>query len=296
MLAFVIDDAGTIWELANARRTGKLSSSLPDNELLSYVARNAGYVALQRMRGAIWIRLRPAIVDQKALAALMYFLFDHPTDRIAIGFFWNGWHEEVYGSRQAAVERLAAILTQQQNPRAADFVRRTESFTSLPRTEPMARWWERWRGLSTRATAREISRMLSEDSGNRSVLVAVGADLSRPRFTYLAVGQDINIFDARWRRNAVGRPVEHMPDYYYGKWTVEAFGEVARTREPRLEDLDVIIRPPWQRPTRTTYKRILFPLRDTRGTHLLLGHTMFDETIDLRDSTARDGGEIVQDL
>ena len=76
--------------------------------------------------------------------------------------------------------------------------------------------------------------------------------------------------------------MEDQPDYAYGKWLTEVYGNVVARRAPSLDDVDAVITWPQQPRISYRYRRLVMPFQSKRDSTLLLSATVIDPTIDLR--------------
>ena len=99
MAIVVFDDKGLAWD-ANAPRLAEvLHSSIEGEALASYAVMNLGFAVVEPLGSSARIRLRLAGVAPPALAALLYWLFEHGPERVVISLLDGGWrHSLISGS------------------------------------------------------------------------------------------------------------------------------------------------------------------------------------------------------
>ena len=81
MQTLLFDDRGELWDAKSRTLAESLQASLSGEDLLSYVVRNLGFIAIADNNGSLRLRLRPAVVSQMALGALLYWLHDSSPDK-----------------------------------------------------------------------------------------------------------------------------------------------------------------------------------------------------------------------
>ena len=84
MQTCLFDDKGELWDGKSRRLADALHASLSSEDLLKYVVRNLGFIAVTENGGSLRLQLRPAIVSQTALGGLLYWMHDRDIERVLI--------------------------------------------------------------------------------------------------------------------------------------------------------------------------------------------------------------------
>ena len=134
-----------------------------------------------------------------------------------------------------------------------------------------------------------------EPSGQRALLAQLKAALGgryvvfrqaedNGRIVFHEFGPGLFSDYETWRTCAVGAPMEEQPDRAYGRWVASAYYDVMTMRQPRIEDVDAIVRWPNTGRARLRYKRIVVPLAtdDPLAPPMMLGGSLIDNRVDLR--------------
>ena len=113
----VFDDKGVAWDAKSPRFAEALDSSIQGEELADYAVRNLGFVAAEAIHASARIRIRPAVMSQGALAALLRWLHDCAHDRILISSYERSWCHRVVRSRRDVLAHLT-LDCERRNARA----------------------------------------------------------------------------------------------------------------------------------------------------------------------------------
>ena len=278
--AFVFDDQGEMWDAKSRRLAEVLQASLTGEELLTYVIRNLGFVAVSESGGSVRLRLRPKVVSQAALGALLYWLHDQHIDRMLLSFLDNEWTHELVGSRQEAARRLLARVHFKPEDRDGDFLNKQLPLQELPGASPLRALLDVWSDHSGRFDGERIYPLLDKALNGRFVLFEANA--SSPTVYVKDVGQGLGRSGGYWLTRSKGLRVEDQPDYAYGKWVAEAYRDVLASREPLLDDVDAVITWPQQPRVSYRYRRLIVPFEGASASTLLLSATVIDPDISLR--------------
>src|SRR5262245_24387901 len=131
MQTILFDDKGDLWDAKSRTLAEALKASLSCDDLLKYVVKNLGFIAATDGNGSLRLRLRPAVVSQTALSALLYWLHDRVVDRAMLSFLDGEWSHELVRSREEAVNRLLARVKVSLEDRRGDFLHLPRSLQDL---------------------------------------------------------------------------------------------------------------------------------------------------------------------
>src|ERR1043166_8079004 len=84
MQTYLFDDKGELWDGKSRKLAEALHASLSSEDLLKYVVRNLGFIAVTENNGSLRLQLRPTIVSQLALGGLLYWMHDRAVERVLI--------------------------------------------------------------------------------------------------------------------------------------------------------------------------------------------------------------------
>ena len=106
----VFDDEGAIWRAASLKDA--LGSSIGGRVLAEYSVINIGFVAAEQIGSSVHVRIRPAVAASAAVAGLLYWLCSRSIERVVVSWFEEmTWSHALVGSREAAVEHVARLLS-----------------------------------------------------------------------------------------------------------------------------------------------------------------------------------------
>lgn len=280
MQTLLFDDKGELWDAKSRALAEALQASLSCDDLLKYVVKNLGFIAATDGDGSLRLRLRPAVVSQTALSALLYWLHDRVVDRVLISFLDGEWSHELVRSREEAVNRLLARVKVSLEDRRGDFLNLPRPLQDLQSSNPLRGLLDAWADCNGTYDSERMRPVIQKAVNGRFVLVEAS-----PRSSNLFikdVGGGLGNFGKYWLSRSIGLRVEDQPDYAYGKWVAGPYRQVLSTGEPSLEDVDAVITWPQQPRTSYRYRRLVVPFKGESDSTLLLGVTLVDPNIDLR--------------
>lgn len=278
-MQFFIDDEGV--ELAGHELRRRFRSKLAPDGLATHVVVNFGYVAVALSGDTARLCLRPCVVSQVTLAALLFWLGDRSIDRAVISHYAGTWQHEVIGPFDAIVERVGNLVADPLVARQGDFRRHRQSGCHAA-LEPLLRLWHHNSG---KPFSDPLRASLRDNLQGRYMILKL-APWSR-RLEILDVGHGFLVYNDAWLANAIGRRFEDQPDHAYGRWAAETYYEASLTEQPLVDNVDALIHTPGRGKVRLQYQRVVLPHRVPRGgDHLLLCASLLDQSIDLRDVAA----------
>ena len=261
MRTLVYDDRGEAWPAQSRTLRVELGCPTADFDFLAYLVDTLGFILVQSLpNGATRIRLAPAAVSSIALGAMLFDLADSGPERIVLSCPGEDCTDELIAGVGPATRRIAQLIAAQDGSSDSTFHNQRLAIDVLAATGgPLFALWQHWLASSGRG-----AQFASREPLNR--LLAGRFMLMRPvdgRLVIAEVGSGYLSFGARWCAQAAGRPVEEQPDYSFGLWTRQFFEMATRDREPRLDDIDAVIRRPHRDDrVRVRYRRLVLPFCD----------------------------------
>lgn len=246
--------------------------------VLEHAVRKRGFIALEERGDGLSVRLVPAIVSPLALSATCYHLADREPSRIVITWLAGGWNRCVFNSHRDAIQQLIRFFPQRPE-RAGDFLRRARSLDGLGAGTPLAALLRIAHGGQADADADAVREVLRHGLRGSFVLVRAAADRN---VYFREIGWGFPWLGEDWRVRARGLRVQDQPDYHFGDWVAQAYREVGRSGQARVDDIDAFTMGPQAGRRRIRYTRLILPLGTPRGERCLLGACVFDPGIDLR--------------
>jgi hypothetical protein len=228
------------------------------------------------------IRLSPSTVAPASLAAALFSLMDQPPERLVVSHRNDGCGDELFANLRKAIDRVAELMSTAQTatPEPA-FLREERSLTSLlDEDSHLSALFRFCADAGHRYNPATDLQRLEDMLKGRFMIVEVKTD----RLMIAEVGTGFIAYDARWRARAHGLRVEDQPDYAYGCWARDAFLDALRRNQPRVDNVDAIIRRPYlSDQIRVRYRMIILPFsRGASQAPCLLGASVIDDRIDLR--------------
>lgn len=280
MQTLLFDDKGELWDAKSRKLADELQASLPSDELQKYVVRNLGFIAVTDNNGSLRLSLRPAVVSQMALSALLYWMYDRTIERVLISSLDSDWSHELVRTRDEAVRRLLMRARRDGEDRHGDFLNQQRPLHDLPQGSPLRAVLNAWTECDGVYDRERLHPMLQRAINGRFFLVE--AFPSAPSLLIREVG-DGYTGDARyWLSRSKGLRVEDQPDHAYGQWVTTHYRQVVNARAPSLQDVDAVITWPQQPRIGYRYRRLVVPFTTGGDSTLLLSATVIDPAIDLR--------------
>jgi hypothetical protein len=285
MQTIILDDHGRGWDAQSPTLRSFLHCPLPDFDFLAYLIENLGFVAVTKVTpNAARIRFRPEMASQVSIAAALYRVADMGLDRVIISHP-DKLIDRLFPNLAQAVAYIAEQLAARHQQPSAAFRSRERPVEMLANTDGvLSSLLGQWIDANQVYDSMTLANTLIEQLHARFMVVEPVDD----RLTIVDVGSGFESFGKTWQENARGLPIEEQPDYDYGQWVQGMFRAVQKTREPRLDEVDATIRRPHRNDrVRVRYRRLILPFRCGRRAGMcLLGASVIDQTIDLRDATS----------
>jgi hypothetical protein len=295
MSRWMIDDLGEIRPaspstLATILGVPRPISAAETERLETFGVLNVGLIIAETLADTVALKCRPAILSERAIAMLGYWLLDRAKAKVTISWYDTAWDVEQAPDARTAISFVSYLL---------ELRRRTP----LPRTErirsqPSLQASRRWQQVKSRVSALTGSADLSANCAaildplflGRWTIVEV--EPATPRIEILQRGQGYPLIDPMFAPSDVRKSLETFKDEEYRKWVEDGFLDVARTGRARFDDVDAIINWPRFGDLRTRYWRMVVPLRTTPGSMVLLNTSGNDSGIDLRPKFVEETSEV----
>lgn len=280
MSLLLIDDQGETWDGQSRKLRAALNSPYSGGEFSSYAVTNLGFVAVNIYGPSCQIRLRPSIVTPSAHRTVQDWLGKVRVERVVLSTLDKHWSDELIRSSPLAQERLELIVTSAARADRQDFLAQVVGTKGIAANTPLGAMVRNWPEISRQSGQRELLELVKKALGNRYIMVRKHEDNGRIIFHELGDGLFSNY--ETWRTCAIGAPMEEQPDRSYGRWSATGYYETLQSAEPRVENVDAIVRWPHAGRERLRYQRVIVPVQRPGSTPLLVGGSIIDNRIDLR--------------
>ncbi|KAB2847957.1 MAG: hypothetical protein F9K44_12105 [Hyphomicrobiaceae bacterium] len=288
MESLLIDDEGRLrkYPAPSARlRLLDAGGRAPAHPILE----TRGWILVENSAIALKIDINPALVSEKALCGLIYWLADQEGERVIIGVCDDGWSHEVLPSRRLAQRRIVELVSACRRNRDGRFLASSAELAAA-RAAPFRALIAECGPTADRGRIADILR-----NGLADRYTAVRLDPGSGELIVEGMGEGYRGYAAGQRASILNGRVEDQPDYDYGRWVGDGFRQVLKQGTPLLEDVDAIINWPGAEPRRHLYTRLVLPIARKKGETWLLSASLERSDIDLR-SGSQGGLEIVDDL
>jgi len=281
MSAFLIDDQGRLWHADSPEIGPSRDGPQRARESGRHARSPRGAVQVTRAGRCYRIRFRPAEASEAAVAALAYHIADDRPARVILSWYDGVWHETLFSEWSRALARLFELSAGARRPRRDTFRHKRRPIRAVFRHPPLARLLARWRSLRPHFDLPSLEPLLRNDLWGRYIILEAGPD--GLHLTFRAFGSGFFSYNETWVRTAPGLRLQDVPDYDYGAWVAEAYRAALAADAPRLDDVDAVVAVPRVGAMRFRYRRLILPFRESGRTPYLVGASVFDPTIDLRD-------------
>jgi hypothetical protein len=273
----IFDDQGQIWNADSLELRRRLYCTWADADLTSQLVRNLGFVSVAVGRSSVRINLRPRTVSEVAIAQLLYWLADHPRERIVLSHELNGGSHEILISLSRLARRIAELVVEAR-PNTAFFQSRRLCKRDLGADSLLATLIELWRANGCTFAWDQYRDFIDARLGGRFFVLRPWG--KHQDFIIEGAGNGLRIPGSNWFARYVGAPFSLTPDYDYSVRVSQSYNEALRVGDPHIEDVDALIAWPQHGRVRRQYRRIILPCAGTDGHVHLLGATCTD-TVDL---------------
>lgn len=283
MSLLLIDDQGEIWSGDLTKLKSALDAPYAGGEFSEFVVLNLGFVALNLYGTSCQMRLRPSLMTPLTLRALLRWLQINRCERMVITSYESHWNNELVSTPVKIASRIEALVSEARRVQPNDFLVDSLEAADLSDRDPLGQILTHWPRLAQPSGQHELMRLLEDAIGDR--YVAVKRDDILGRMVFHEVGDGLFWNYETWRTCAVGAPIEEQPDRQYGRWVSNAYRETSQILAPRIDNVDALVRWPHAGKTRLRYKRIIVPIKTPASGELLIGGSIMDSSIDLRQVT-----------
>lgn len=284
MSSYLITDSGDVRSADSPSLRAELGCENADFDFNAYAVRNLGFIEYKRFGSACRLRLRPRVANEAAVSAACFLVADSTPDRVALSFVGNPDEDELVPDYRLALERMTQRVAKEQAGAPEALLRRTLDVEAMQRNDPLARLLAVWRagGLRLDGSADALPAALDGPLVRRHILVEPDVD-RRGTPLILSVGNGFPTTDVSILRQAP-RMSNHI-DYAYGIWTEGFYRDLFADPKVSYDEVDAYIGLADHR-RRTTYRRLILPLDAPGGRRRLLGVSVTDPNIDLREAAA----------
>jgi hypothetical protein len=279
MKTLVFDDLGRTWTSANMAFEEAFSVPKSQADLTQYAVRPLGFVALNIIGQSVQIRCDLAVVAEPALASMFEWLRDRKFQRIALDYYDGAWKMAVVRSSEAAIAMLADLLARSSRFPVPPLMLRRLPLSDVAFVPTFARLYSEWQAGLAGLIPFNASNLAQRHLGHRYVVYEQGND---GQLYFKDVGRGFNHFGADWTKTRRSRPLVDQPDGAYAAWISGIYREVLETNTPRLDDLDVLAFNAASKRVRFRLKRIILPVIIKGQPTQMIGGSVLDEKIDLR--------------
>jgi hypothetical protein len=279
MKALVFDDLGQMWTGANLAFEEAFSVPQNQSNRTKYALKPLGFVALDMFGRSAQIRCALPVVAEPALAAAFAWLSVRKFERIAIDYYDGVWKLAVARSSEAAIDMLKDLVSQSPRSPSPPLMLRRLPLSGLASVPAFAKLYSEWQAGIGGQIPFTASNLARRHLGDRYVVYDCGDD---GQIYFNEVGLGFNHFGTAWAKSRARRPITDQPDAAYAVWLAAHYQDVLATNTPRCDDIDVFATNESGRRVRFRLKRIILPVLVDGHPPQLIGGSVVDERIDLR--------------
>lgn len=283
-LSLLIDEHGESWPLDDPAVYACLRTCLRGPALANFAIRNLGWIEIRMARRALLVRCRPALTSERALAALLYHVWDNAHETVVLMTLQEAWQHFILRNRHIFTRLLGSLI---QGARAPAFwsgdrlISRTVDQPSSPfgHVAPIARTVG-----EGAARLEDVAPIFDKLFRNRWSICE--PDAERGHTVIRAIGQGYTPFNPRWFAQAKDTSLCAYADEDYGLWVARTHLSVTEKRRPVFDEVDAVVNFPRIGETRLRYSRMTMPIVRPDGRRLVLTVALTDSAIDLRQTVS----------
>jgi hypothetical protein len=276
----IIDADGAFWDAADFRLEQMLSTDLLRHDLCDYAVRNLGYIGVQSNSRVPRIRLRPAVVQPRALISLFYWLADRKCECSAISWLDKVWIDEIIPGSANLRRRLCELCDHSRPLTDRRLLSCALPLSALIFGTPLRVVYDAWSVSRELTDVEAAADYLDQLCDGRYTITTPSADAAR--MIILKIGGGYKSYASPYLRHAVGTFLEDGPDIHYGRWVANAHRGVHFSAMPSFDDVDATIDRPRRGPHRVRYRRLILPFAGAGGERVLVTASSLAESVDLR--------------
>jgi hypothetical protein len=267
----------------------RLRDLAPGHDAADFAVRRLGFIKLQLLdRRVGFVELQPQNVDQRALAAAERWIGEHSGARFLIKRPDLEARAQIAISPEDAIAQLRALCAASAETASTErFSAEPQDFAKLLRNhgDPMSLFGHKWCGCSA---AFDVTMLpFAEEHAMLPSLILVGVSKRQTDPVFRFIGERLFPWLAPgYRTQAIGERVESFPDKDFGAWVSGFYRSVARSGEPRFDQVRAQIQVEGEpgRTYATRYERLLLPWQSASGETLV---SLFVRKLDDADGRAQ---------
>ncbi len=208
----------------------------------------------------VHVSLRPGFVGPATIAAVAELLRAGNYFRFMMHVADDPPRTEIVGELDDATAILGQAAAVQSSSQIHRFTKQTlpldrlNDELGLVQLNQLYKTWKTLNGCLTQ----DVFAHLDQMTLGRSMLARM-ADNSA---VVVQFGHGYQNIDADWCDNAIGRPLQDLPDRQYGEWIAMSMTASHESRMPQLELVEADLERVGLAPVRVRYERLMLPWRD----------------------------------
>jgi hypothetical protein len=286
MATLIFDDLGNSWPASAQKFRATFAVPASDPLPSKYAVKALGFVAIDSFGRSAQFRMVPAIVHMNAISAALAWVRRQVCDRIVIDYYDAGWKLKVVRDCDAAQSMIEALLSSSHRNEVCPRIVQSSPTDQLKPIATFSKLLAEWRAAMAGQIPFEPANLAQRYLGDRYVV-----DEQRPdgEIVYKEIGPGFHYFGSKWMQNSRGKPISEQPDRDYGRWIADHYREALASNTPRIDDIDALVHNADGTRMRFRIKRVIVPIITGSGRPLLIGGSIYDEKVDLRQlsSTAK---------
>jgi hypothetical protein len=283
MATLIFDDLGNSWPASVQKFRATFAIPTTEPVPSKYAVKVLGFVAIDCFGRSAQFRLVPSIVHMNAIAAALAWVRRQVCDRIVIDYFDCGWKLSVVRNCDAAEAMIEGLLEVSQRKAMQPRIVRQNPTDQLKPVATFSKLLAEWRAAMAGQIPFEPANLAQRYLGDRYVV-----DEQRPdgEIIYKEIGPGFHYFGANWMQNSRGKPISEQPDRDYGRWIAGHYREALESNTPRIDDIDALVHNADGSRMRFRIKRVIVPIIIGNGPPLLIGGSIYDDKVDLRQASS----------
>jgi hypothetical protein len=280
-MRWILDDNGEVHLSGASELFAKLGFVHATASTEDYAIENIGFIGIDERANYAHVRYRPAVVSERAIAGLCYWLYDRPSGDVAISWFDGVWKTQPPRSIHSAICFFLHAL----DVKSGDDASKGPKLIAQHSDYARRRWEDKalgfWPALHVAPIPAHVVDSLDAAFLGRWMIFQQASPGQSPQI--INMGRGYPPFDSIFTSDTHSEHgIDSIEDPHYRNWIRSAIIDVAETRQARFEDVDAIVH--WNRfgSLRTRYWRALIPIVQQDGNVHVLSASGNNSGVDLR--------------
>lgn len=274
----LIDQSGRLWNSADPRLAGQLSSRLTGSALAKYAVMNLGFASVSAQARFVRVSCRPSILTPMTIIAVLHYVYDQRSTTIGFDYFTGHWNHIIISSRDKFRNLLFSLTCAEQGDDRHDrLLRRVVDGQTSPLRGKVSAARRIFNGAPS---IQDVASPLDKLFGGRWSLHQF--DTETGHSVVREIGKSYTPLNPAWLATAVGNSLCGYANEEYGRWVADHHFTALLADKPHFDEVDAVLDFPTVGTARLCYARLALAVSVRKGPRLILSAAVSDSRINLR--------------